>query len=347
MLKKIAIIIMTLIFSLSMFACGEAEKKRYEGSFLQLFDTATNIIGYAYSKEEFSEYVQIIYDELEVYHQLYDIYNDYEGVNNIKTINDNAGIAPVEVDQKIIDLLLFGRQVHAMSEGNVNIALGSVLSIWHDYRELGTEDPLKAKVPPMDDLKAAADHVDIENMIIDEEAKTVYLSDPEMSLDIGGIAKGYATEKVSRLVMEKGFTDGLISVGGNVRTFGFRGAKNELWNIGIQNPEMGEADLYTVKITDKSLVTSGDYIRYYTVDGKRYHHIIDPDTLMPADFFRAVTIICEDSGMADALSTMLYNMNFEQGYRFIEESPDTEAVWIFTDGDKKYSSGFEPLLKVQ
>ncbi len=345
MIRKSIAIFIALFMVFGLAACGGPEKKRYEGEFLQLFDTATRIIGYAYSKDEFGEYVQLIHDELEIYHQLYDIYNDYEGVNNIKTINENAGIQPVEVDQRVIDLLLFSREANDLSEGRMNIALGAVLEIWHNYREAGTEDPERAEVPPMELLTSAADHTNIEDMIIDEENRTVYLSHPEMRLDVGGIAKGYAVEQVSKYIMEKGFTDGLISVGGNVRSFGYKGEDKQLWSIGVQNPDRGSADLYTVEITDKSLVTSGDYIRYYTVDGKRYHHIIDPETLMPAAYLTAVTIICEDSGMADVLSTMVYNMSFDEGFLYIEGLPGTEAIWVLPDGTTKYSSGFEALLK--
>jgi thiamine biosynthesis lipoprotein len=345
LIKKWIAILIFIVLMAGLAACGEPEKKRYEGEFLQLFDTATRIIGYAEEEDEFRRYVQLIYDELEIYHQLYDIYNDYEGINNLKTINDNAGISPVEVDRRIIDMLIFARDAYEMSEGRMNVALGAVLRIWHDYREEGIDDPEQAKIPPIELLRSAAEHVDIKEMVIDEDRGTVYLRDPEMSLDVGGIAKGYAVEQVSKYIMEQGFTDGLISVGGNVRSFGYKGDDKQLWSIGVQNPEHGEPDLYTVQITDRSLVTSGDYIRYYTVDGKRFHHIIDTETLMPSDHFKAVTIICKDSGMADALSTMIFNTPFEEGIQYIEDLPDTEAVWIFPDGNREYSSGFGALIK--
>lgn len=344
LIRKTILLSGLILLLLNTAACGSAEKMRYEGEFLELFDTVTRIIGYAESKEEFSEYVQLIHDELEVYHELYDIYNNYEGVNNIKTINDNAGIGPVKVDRRIIDLLLFSREIHAMSDGKMNVAMGAVLKIWHEYRESGIDDPEHAETPPMELLLAASEHIDITGMVIDEENNTVYLKDPKMSLDVGGIAKGYAVEQVSRYIMEQGFTDGLISVGGNVRSFGYKGKNQELWSIGVQNPERGGPDLITVYITDRSLVTSGDYIRYYTVNGKRYHHIIDPETLMPSEYFTAVTIICEDSGMADALSTMIFNMPFKQGMEYIEGLENTEAVFVLSDGTIKYSSGFQALL---
>ncbi|MGI6752168.1 MAG: FAD:protein FMN transferase [Anaerovoracaceae bacterium] len=344
MLRKSLPMLLVMLMMFTFISCDRQKVARYEGEFLQLFDTATRIIGYTESRDAFEEYVQQFHDELEKYHQLYDIYNDYPNLNNIKTINDNAGIKPVKVDGKIIDLLDFGKEIYEVSEGQVNIALGAVLKIWHEYRETAINNPEKAKVPPMEILMSAAEHIDIEDVIIDRKNSTVFLRDPEMSIDVGGLAKGYATEQAGLFIQQKGLKDCLISVGGNVRSFGYKGDGRQLWNIGIQNPDMGEDDLYTLQITNKSLVTSGDYIRYYTVDGKRYHHIIDPTTLMPSDYFRAVTIVCEDSGMADALSTMLYNMPYEKGLKYIESLEDAQAVWIFPDGTKKYSQGFEEML---
>lgn len=325
-------------------ACHTAEKTRYEAEFLRLFDTATKVIGYADSKEEFSTFVQDLYDELEAYHRLYDIYNEYEGVNNIRTVNENAGIRPVEVDKRIIDLLKLGVEAYDLSDGQVNIAMGSVLRLWHDYRVAGTSDPSRATLPSMEVLREADRHTDIEAVIIDEEAGTVFLTDPAMSLDVGGIAKGYATEQVVLHAIERGFTDGVVSVGGNVRAFGSKGRPGTPWGIGIQSPVAGEPDLFSVHIQDRSVVSSGGHSRYYTVDGQQYHHIIDPTTLMPADYFDLVTIVCEDSGMADILSTMVFNMPFEQGLAAIEAIEDTEAVWVLKDGSIAYSSGFEALI---
>ncbi len=337
--SKVFILILTVVLAATLTACSKPEKKRFEGEFLQLFDTATRIIGYTETKEEFADYVDEIYKELETYHQLYDIYDDYDGINNIKTINDNAGVKPVKVDQKIIDLLKFSVDVEAMSQGKVNVALGSVLRIWHDYREAGIS------IPGMEELKKASEHTDISKMIIDEKNSTVFLEDPLMRLDVGSVAKGYAVERVSQHIIKKGFTDGIISVGGNVRSFGHRGDSSSLWKVGVQNPDKSSDSLLMVEITDKSLVTSGDYIRYYEVDGKRYHHIIDPATLMPADYFTAVTILCKDSGMADGLSTYLYLIPYEQGLAYVESLEDTEALWVFKDGSQAFSSGFQAYMQ--
>lgn len=330
-------------------ACGGPKKNRYEAQFLVLFDTATTVIGFAETEESFGEMANLVYNELEIYHQLYDIYNGYDGINNIKTINDNAGIAPVVVDQKIIDLIRFSKDAYETTEGKVNIAFGSVLKIWHDYRELGTDDPLNAKLPTMEELANASLHTNIEGIIVDEAASTVFLPDPDMRLDVGGIAKGYAVERVSDTLVDSGYRDFLISVGGNVRASGRRGDDQSMWRVGIQNPDAdsGKGDLFTASLADLSLVTSGDYIRYYTVNGERYHHIIDPETLMPARYFAAVTIITEDSGMADALSTAVFNLPFEEGLELVDSFEKTEALWVFHDGTQKESRGFETMIGIQ
>ncbi len=348
MRRKITAVMLMMVILASLVSCNKAGEKRYEASFLDLFDTVTTIVGYADNKEEFTGYAQMIYDKLKEYHELYDIYNSYEGINNIKTINDNAGIAPVKVDQRIIDLLELSKKDYDLSEGKKNIAMGAVLSIWHDYRTEGLDDPENAKLPPMDLLKEKAKHTDINDVIIDEEASTVYLKDSQMSLDVGSIAKGYATEQVCEYVAANGFTHGTVSVGGNVRTIGSKlvDGKEEPWHIGIQNPdtESPDTNLYILALQDYSLVTSGVYERYYTVDGKQYHHIIDPDTLMPADKYLSVSIVCKDSGMADSLSTAIFIMSYEDGLKLIESLEDTEALWVFKDGTQKYSSGFQKFI---
>ncbi|WP_024833373.1 FAD:protein FMN transferase [Ruminiclostridium josui] len=345
-LKKLIAIIIILTFSINLAACGDKKKTRYEAEFLVLFDTVTKIVAYTETKEEFTEYSQLIYDNLKEYHELYDIYHDYPGKNNIKTINDNAGKKPVKVDKRIIDLLLFSKEWYKKTDSKVNIAFGAVLKVWHNYRTEGLEDEENAKIPPIDILKKASQHTDINKVKIDEKNSTVFLEDPEMSLDVGAVGKGYATEQVSRIAEEKGFKSGLISVGGNIRSIGTKGVDNQLWNLGIQNPDSKSENstLKLIYVEDKSVVSSGDYERYYTVNGKRYHHIIDPITLFPSEHFSAVTIVTHNSGMADVLSTAIFNMPFEQGKKLIDSLPDTEALWVAKDGKIKYSNDFSKYL---
>ncbi len=335
-----------ILFCLLLAGCKKTSGiTRYSTQYLDLFDTLTVIDGYASSQEEFSKETEKLYEELKTYHQLYDIYNDYENINNIKTINDNAGIAPVKVDKKIIDLLLLGKEIYEETNGKVNIAFGSVLSIWHDYRTEELNDSENAKLPPMEELKIANKHVDISKVIIDEAASTVYLEDKEMSLDVGSVGKGYATKMLTDYANREGMNHLLISVGGNISAIGTK-EDGSNWVLGIQNPDTDSETAYVQKVNakDQSLVTSGNYQRYYMVDGKMYHHIIDPNTLMPSAYFASVSILNKDSGIADALSTAVFNMPFEEGLQLIESINDTEAMWIYEDGTFAYSNGFKEAI---
>jgi thiamine biosynthesis lipoprotein len=343
-------LIISLLAVLLLVVSGCAKKTtRYQAEFLGVFDTVTTIVGYSESKEEFTALVGRIKDKLTEYHRLYDIYHSYEGLNNIKTINDNAGKVPVKVDKELISLLLSAKEKYYLTNGKANIALGSVLRIWHEYREKGISDPLSAEIPPRKLLEQAARHTDIEDIIIDTKASTVYLSDPGMSLDVGAVAKGYAAERTARYFEDEGVSSLLLSVGGNVRAIGGKPGKNgmEPWNIGIKNPdkESPDTELCSVLISGYSVVSSGSYERYYTVNGTRYNHIIDPSTLSPASYFTGVTIICRDSGLADGLSTALFIMPLEMGQKLVEGLNGVEAMWVTGTGEIVYSKGFKSFLK--
>ena len=318
----------------------QPEKKQYTATFLTLFDTVTSIVGKADSQEEFQKTAQAVHDELLVYHQLFDIYNDYEGLNNLKTVNDNAGIAPIQVDRKIIELLKDCREYYGLTGGKVNVALGSVLYLWHEARNDGINDPAAAYLPEQKALEEASQHTDFDAVIIDEEASTVYLSDPSMRLDVGAVAKGWSVQRVC----ENAPSGLLISVGGNVCGTGPKDETGTPWVVGVQNPDGGENYLHTLYLTKGSVVTSGDYQRAYVVDGEIYHHIIDPDTLWPSAYWRSVTIVCDDSGLADALSTALFVLPVEAGMDLVEDC-GAEAMWVDRDGKIFYSLGFEALIR--
>ena len=315
------------------------QEKQYTATFLNLFDTVTTIVGRASSESEFQAKAQSVHDELQRYHQLFDIYNDYDGITNLKSINDSAGIAPVEVDKAIIDLLLDCKTYYATTNGKVNAAMGSVLHLWHKARNDSIDDPLHAYIPNADELKTAAEHMDFNAVIIDEAASTVYISDPETRLDVGAIAKGWSTQRVAENA-PKGL---LLSVGGNVCATGPKDEKGTPWVVGIQDPDGGDY-LHTIYVSGGSVVTSGDYQRYFVVDGKPYHHIIDPQTLQPSAYWRSVTIVCADSGLADALSTALFLLPQSEGQALLNEF-DAEAMWVDANGNVRYSPGFEALIK--
>ena len=326
-------------------SCKKPPEKFSEYSF-DYFDTVTTITGYAESQEAFDEITEGVLAELGEYHRLFTIYHRFEGLENLCTINElvNGQHRTVTVDRRIVDMLLYAKEMYTKTNGRVNIAMGSVLSIWHDYRVVGMNDPASAELPPMEKLTAASLHTDINCLIIDEENATVHITDPQMTLDVGAIAKGYAVEMVARSMEEKGVTGYVLNVGGNVRTIGAKGDGSP-WTVGIENPDESASDPYFayLYLSGCSLVTSGSYQRYYLVDGKRYHHIIDPDTLMPRDIYLSVSVVCQSSADGDALSTALFCMTPEEGLALVESLPGIEAHWVLNDGEKQTSSGFDAL----
>ena len=330
-----------LLLVLCLAGCAKApEQKQYSATFLTLFDTVTTVVGKAATEEEFQAKAQIVKDTLEKYNRLFDIYNDYEGIANLKTVNDQAGIAPVTVDPEIIALLKDCKAYYEATGGMVNAAMGSVLVLWHEARDHGFNDPANAALPDADALQEAALHTDFSKVILDEAASTVYLEDPDMRLDVGAIAKGWAAQRVSEIAPE-GL---LISVGGNVCATGPKDSQGTPWVVGVQDPKGGDAYLHTLYLTEGSIVTSGDYQRAYVVDGQLYHHIIDPNTLYPGRLWRAVTVVCEDSGLADALSTALFLLPQADGQALLEKC-GAQAMWVAADGTIAYSPGFSKFVR--
>lgn len=340
-MKRLLCVLLIACLLLSGCASGgdAPEMKQYNATFLNLFDTVTTVVGRAESQDAFALRAQEVHDKLLVYHQLFDVYADYDGISNLKTVNDQAGIAPVKVDPIIIRLLKDCKEYYALTGGRVNVAMGSVLKLWHEARNAGINDPLHAALPDARALEEAAKHCDLSQLIIDEEASTVYLADPLMALDVGAVAKGWAVQQVAGEVS----TGLLISVGGNVCATGPKAADGTPWVVGIQNPD-GDDYLHTIYTSSGSVVTSGDYQRTYAVEGELYHHIIDPDTLYPSRWWRSVTIVCDDSGLADALSTALFLLPLEEGQALLQRC-GAEAMWVDAGLERYYSPGFQELIR--
>lgn len=345
-LFKYAIVIFSLMFLA--FGCSQKEESytKYNKMFFEHFDTVTTVIGYTKTQEEFDNYVDEIETLFGEYHKLYDIYNTYEGINNIKTINDMAGKEAVKVDQRIIDLLLVSRELREKTNDTVNIAMGPVLRIWSDYREEGLEDPENAKLPSMEELENAYKHTDLDKVIIDETNNTVFLEDEEMSLDVGAIAKGYTAEVVGEKMRDKGFTSLILNAGGNIKALDKPMDDRDRWGMGIKNPDESiSGDLDVVFGNNISVVTSGNYERYYRVDDVNYHHLIDPVTLFPGTKFKSVTIVTENSGVADYLSSILFLTDVDEGKKVLENFEDSYALWVTEDDEIIISEGFEKYLK--
>ena len=340
--------VILLASQISFFTSCESvkEKQKFSEYYFDYFDTVTTITGYTKTEEEFRSICEEIKTELECYHKLYNIYLRYDGINNICVINDvtDGKHNVVTVDKKIIDLLLYSKEMYSLTNGKINVAMGSVLSIWHKYRNWGLDDPANAELPPIKKLEEAKKHTDFNKVEIDEENSTVFLSDPEMTLDVGAIAKGYSVERIAEYLINQGVTDFLLNIGGNVRTIGM-GKDNKPWKVGIENPNTKKQEeiphIEYLKISDLSLVTSGCYQRFYEVNGKNYHHIIDPETLLPGERYLSVSVLTKDSGLGDALSTSLFLMSVEDGKKIVESLENVEVMWVMPDGEQIYTEGFK------
>lgn len=306
-----------------------------------LFDTVTTVVGYTATEAEWDRQMQALHADLLALHQLFDLYHPTEGVTGLYELNRSAAAGPVAVDERLFSLLQTAKALAAETGGQLNIAMGSVLGLWHTARTAGLDDPAAAALPDPAALAAAAAHCDIDDLILNEADHTVFYADPLLQLDLGAVAKGYAAETAAAAAEARGLTCALLSLGGNLRAIGQK-PDGSPWTGGLENPLQPEAaPLCTLALADgESMVTSGDYQRYYEVNGVRYHHLIDPDTLEPARFCHAVCVLTDDSARADGWSTALFCTPPDEGLRLVEATPGLEAAWVLADGSVQYSAGF-------
>ena len=313
-------------------------QNRYSETFFGLFDTAVELIGCADSEQTFQTEAQKAREILTDYHRLFDAYHEYEGLNNLYVLNRDAGLAPVRVNGEMLAFLEYARALQRVSPPcEVNIAMGNVLRAWR-------EASLCATLPSADALARAGEHADISNLVINRDEGTVFYADPEMTLDFGALAKGYAVERAAQCLEAGEMPKFLINAGGNVRAGGSP-EDGQGWKVGVRSPDAPGEILDTLYVSGLSVVTSGDYERWFEADGARYGHIISPDTLYPAENFRSVTVVTRDSGYADYLSTRLFIMSYEDGRALLEDLrasdawDSAEAYWVFPDGTTEMTDG--------
>ncbi|MGB4985451.1 MAG: FAD:protein FMN transferase, partial [Erysipelotrichaceae bacterium] len=322
-----------------MTSCGEKPLQQYKKTTTEIgFDTPFTFYAYTKSEKEFDQYYDQFKKEIYYYHQLFDKFNNYENVNNLKTINDNAGIQPIKVDQPLIDIITLSKEYYETSNHYFDISIGNMLNVWHQYREKGITNNqmnVDGQIPTLEELQKAQGNSSINDIIINNDDKTIYINNKNTKIDLGGIAKGYAIELVANKLIQEGLTSAIINGGGNVKTIGSK-PNNEEWNVGITSPDL----VLTNQIIDKvstnqpySFVTSGDYQRYYIgTDKKMYHHIINPLTLFPTNQFNSITIVTQDSGLADMLSTTLFIAPYSEHQEIINKTKlDIGVYYISKD----------------
>lgn len=273
--------------------------------------------------EDFDSVCELVEQEMRVCHELFDIRNEYEGISNLKTLNDSAGGAPVSVDKRIIELIKFSKEAYELTDGHTNIAMGAVISLWNDLRSEAK------RIPTAEELEALRPHTSIDSIVIDEATGTASITDPMASVDVGAVAKGFCVERIAKMLGDMGVSGYVLDFGGNLRFVG-ENPDTGSWTAKIENPVFGADEPFVreVSVSDCSLVTSASSKRFYTVDGVRYHHIINKDSLMPENYYLSVTVMIESSAMADALSTAFFNMGEEEIRALVERIRLTERIEV-------------------
>ncbi|MBR5345674.1 MAG: FAD:protein FMN transferase [Clostridia bacterium] len=341
MKRILAVLLLAAVLAIP--AAVSADPQRYTYTFYGTFDTVMTLIGYADSQEQFDRAAALCESEFRRLDALYTPYLHSEAGTNLWSLNNGAWKEPMKVEPDMMNLLVFCRDLQEKYPGAVNIAMGRVLNLWHEARLAAEDNPAEAKVPDPEVLAEAAEHCDMSDLVLDEEAGTVFYRDPLLRLDLGAVAKGYAAGLVEQKLAEL-LPAFCLNAGGNIVLHGAPYNSRKAWRTGIQNPDAllygDNTTLGTVDRTDGCIVTSGDYQRYFTVDGVRYHHIIDPVTLQPARSVRAVTIICENSGLADFLSTTCFILPYEESRNLVLSLDGVEALWVLPDGMVIQTAGF-------
>jgi thiamine biosynthesis lipoprotein len=340
-------LIALLAFAVS--ARGRASVARYKKFSIESFDSFDTLVtftAFAKDESEFERYAKILRGEMSRLHKLFDIYHEYGGIANMKTVNDAAGASPVTVDPSIIGLLETAKEAYGDTGGAMNVALGPVLAIWHNYREAANGGG--ASLPSEGELRAAAEHISVRDIVTDRDKSTVFLKYSDMRVDVGAIAKGFAAQKTAELLRGAGLDSGIINAGGNVVIIGPPKDGRETWNIGVHAPaDDGDmSKLFDVLyLRDGSAVTSGSDQRYFIAGGRRYHHIIDPETLFPAGGFKSVTILHHDSTYADILSTAAFILPMEASRELLARH-GAEAVWVTEEGKVVMTEGYKLVSKM-
>lgn len=254
--------------------------------------------------------------------------------SELNKINENAGIKPVKVSDDTLSLIKTSLKYHKLSADNQNgafdIRIGPLVKLW----DIGG---LNQKIPSYEEIISVLNKMKGEVII---KENTVYLEDEGMILDLGGAAKGYATDEIVKILREEGVKSAIIDLGGNIYILGSKEDGSD-FKVGIQDPTATRGHyLGTVSLSDKSVVTSGTYERYFEDKGIRYHHILSTTTGYPADNnLVSVSVIGENSTLCDIMSTTLYLLGLEKGLEVAEKKDGLEAIFLTKTGDLYLTQG--------
>ena len=264
--------------------------------------------------------------------RLNDLLDAYSPFSDLGWLQAAAGERPVAVSKETMELLTFAKDLYGRTGGYLDVTVGPLIDLW-DIRNGG-------HYPAEGELSRALGLLGMDDLVLDEAKGTAYLMRPGMRVDLGALAKGYIADKVKALLLDRGVESGVIDLGRNILLIGEKPGEAP-FSIGIQSPTDAGKLLRVLSLRDRSLVTSGTYERYFERDGVRYHHVLDPFTGFPADRgLLAVTVLSSSSLWGDGLSTACLLLGVEGGRALIDSLPETEALFVLTDGTVQTTAGF-------
>jgi thiamine biosynthesis lipoprotein len=272
---------------------------------------------------------QAVFDEFDRLDRMMSV---WKPESDIVRLNAAAGEHAVPVSPEIIEVLQLARQVSDWTGGKFDVTFGAISDLWKFDQDQDNQ------VPDPQLVRERLPLIDYRSLVVDEHAHTAYLARKGMRAHLGGIGKGYAVERSVKILRDRGLHDFLIQAGGDLYAAGRRGDRP--WRVGINDPRgPGGQSFARIELTDSTFSTSGDYERFFIKDGIRYHHIIDPDTGLPARSCRSVTIAARSPALADALSTGVFLLGPRAGMELIERLPDVEGVIVTDKNEVLVSSG--------
>lgn len=251
-------------------------------------------------------------------------------VSEVMAINQAAGISPVSVSPALFSLIQCARRASLIPDSAFNLAIGPLVKRWR-IGFAGND------VPPAADIARLLTLTRPDDVVLDESTRTVWLRKPGMEIDLGAIAKGYIADRVRDYLRGEGVEQALINLGGNVQTLG---SPPGGWQVGLKRPfASAESLIGTLAVSDRSVVTSGIYERYFEHDGQRYHHILDPHTGYPLNNeLQSVTVIAPQSLDCDIWTTLLFGLGVTRGLAALSERPDIEALFVTRHREVVFSS---------
>jgi FAD:protein FMN transferase len=332
-MKRLATTACILLFiSIAVYGGGNKEERFSDAHFA--LGTVCTITLYGQSNEK-------------VFQAAFDLIDDIESKmsvslpnSEVAAINRSAGIAPVEVSEDTFAVIEQSLEYVNTSIGKFDITVQPLVQLWG----IGTE---QARIPAQAEIDEAIGLISANDVVLSRPNSAVFLKRKGMAVDLGGIAKGYAADRVKDYLLDQGFSKGILNFGGNIVTFGEK-AGGDPWVIGIQDPyDTRGTPVGTLDLSEGSVVTSGIYERYFERDGRRYHHILDPDTGYPVENeLASVSIVADQAIVADVFSTIVFALGVTKGMSLLESIPKIDGVLVTKGRKVLVTSGLMPSFSV-